>query len=351
MNAEQVERLFQAFEQADTSTTRKYGGTGLGLVISKRLVTLMNGANASDGGGHDAGEIGVYSQPGEGSRFWFRIPLMVGQEQAAETPKPINIHAALASRRGARILLAEDNMVNQEVALALLDEAGLQADVAANGAEALRLFQVTAYDLVLMDMQMPVLGGIEATRLIRAHEAAQGLPRVPIMAMTANAMQGDREACLAAGMDDYLSKPINQVELAAKLRLFAPQGAPANAAPVRNALPEAGRAVTPAPTFDYAAALAVMDAEIIDILAPAFLDHYQNELASLRAGIAAGDSAEVMRRAHGLKGTLAAFGAEPAMRRAAEIETLAKAEDLAGLPPLLHGLEEEVAKLVAVLRR
>jgi HPt (histidine-containing phosphotransfer) domain-containing protein len=126
MDAEQVERLFQAFEQADTSTTRKYGGSGLGLVISQRLIMLMGG----DG-------IFVDSQPGLGSRFWFRIPLLAGLEQAAETVQPIDVRAALARRRGARILLAEDNMANQEVALALLEEASLRADVAANGTDAL----------------------------------------------------------------------------------------------------------------------------------------------------------------------------------------------------------------------
>jgi PAS domain S-box-containing protein len=336
--ADKLDSIFEAFAQADASTTRQYGGTGLGLSISSRLVNLMGG------------QMSVDSEPGKGSTFQFT--LILGLDNAplaplAAAPAPPPPHQSFLD-----VLLVEDNPINQQLAIRLLEKWGHRVTLAVHGQEAVdRLCDGARYDLVLMDMQMPVLGGIEATRLIRAHEAAQGLPRVPIMAMTANAMQGDREACLAAGMDDYLSKPINQVELAAKLRLFAPQGAPANAAPVRNALPEAGRAVTPAPTFDYAAALAVMDAEIIDILAPAFLDHYQNELASLRAGIAAGDSAEVMRRAHGLKGTLAAFGAEPAMRRAAEIETLAKAEDLAGLPPLLHGLEEEVAKLVAVLRR
>jgi len=473
--AEKLDSIFEAFSQADASTTRQYGGTGLGLSISSRLVDLM--------GGH----MSVDSVVGKGSTFQFTLtlglddqpvaplatellagkqvlvvddnavnreiflrqltrwgmqavaassgeeaqtlcggsdchpdlvlldqhmPEMDGltlaawlrtQAQLQATPmlilssgplkddaerarnlqlrgfltKPITdidlltaikralgvADGALAPNRAAptrpaaeervlNVLLVEDNPINQQLAIRLLEKWGHHVTLAVHGQEAVdRLCGGARYDLVLMDMQMPVLGGVEATRLIRAHEVAQGLSRVPIMAMTANAMQGDREACLAAGMDDYLSKPINQVELAAKLRLFAPQGAPVNAAPTRDALPEAGRAVPPAPTFDYAAALAVMDAEIVEIIAPAFLDHYQNELASLRTGIAAGDSAEAMRRAHGLKGTLAAFGAEPAMRRAAEIEALAKVEDLTGLPPLLHGLEEEVAKLVATLRR
>jgi len=467
--ADKLDSIFEAFSQADASTTREYGGTGLGLSISSRLVELM--------GGH----MSVDSELGKGSTFQFTLVLGVDntpttplateqlagkqvlvvddnavnreiflrqltrwgmqavaassgaeaqtlcgrhecqpdlvlldqhmpemdgitlarwlreQPQLKTTPmlilssgplkddaeraralqlrgyltKPITdidllaavkralglAEATTAPRRLAMpeptaanasldVLLVEDNPINQQLAIRLLEKWGHKVTLAVHGQEAVnRMCGGECYDLVLMDMQMPVMGGIDATRLIRAHETEHGKTRVPIMAMTANAMQGDRELCLAAGMDDYLSKPINQVELAAKLRMFAAGAAGPNATP------EAGFAVPPAPTFDYAAALVAMDAEIIEILVPAFMEHYENELASLRASIAAGDSAEAMRRAHGLKGTLAAFGAQPAERRAAEIEVLAKADDLAALPPLLNNLEDEVTKLVAVLQR
>jgi two-component system, sensor histidine kinase and response regulator len=188
-----------------------------------------------------------------------------------------------------------------------------------------------------MDMQMPVMGGVDATRAIRRLEAAQNLPRMPIIAMTANAMQGDREACLAAGMDDYVSKPINQAELAQKLHTFAPQASVG--------------AVLSAPTFDYDSAIDAMDQEIIEILIPVFLDHYPRELDALHDAIATGNAEETRRHAHSLKGTLASFGARPAEQKAAEIEMLAKAGDLINLESLFGSLVGETGQLAETLRR
>ena len=199
--------VFDAFAQADGSAARRFSGTGLGLAICKQLVDLMGGS------------IGVRSRLGQGSMFWFELPLpeavAAGTEvslatSGAELP-------AVGGSVSARVLVVEDNEINQEVVASMLQLWGYQFDIAENGEQGLRMFKA-GYDVILMDCQMPVMDGFEATRLIREREAqtssdAAGVLPVPIIAVTANAMAGDRERCLAAGMDDYLAKPFKQEEL------------------------------------------------------------------------------------------------------------------------------------------
>ncbi len=204
IDPEVLPTLFKPFTQADISTTRKYGGTGLGLTISRELVKAMGG------------EIEVESTLGEGARFWFRIPLPIAEESDAnlEVPAtPVKESAEVSSTpvKSAHILLVEDNRVNQMVAKKILETMGLHVTTAANGAEALE-HQGNSYDLIFMDMQMPVMDGYEATRKIRESESGTGQHRT-IVAMTANAMAGDRQRCLEAGMDDYISKPLKVDEL------------------------------------------------------------------------------------------------------------------------------------------
>ncbi|MEI6491809.1 MAG: ATP-binding protein [Verrucomicrobiota bacterium] len=204
--------IFQKFTQVDASTSRHFGGSGLGLAISKQLVQLMDG------------EIGVSSAVGQGSEFWFTAcfaaclrvqPLPVGPS----IPEPVDPRPHW---QGVRVLVAEDNAINQKVAMGFLKKLSLQVDVVSNGVEAIRALTSTPYALVLMDVQMPEMGGLEATRLIRSEHSPVLNPRIPIIAMTANAMLEDQQICLDAGMDDYISKPVSPRSLVTILEKWLP---------------------------------------------------------------------------------------------------------------------------------
>jgi two-component system, sensor histidine kinase len=212
-------RLFQSFTQSDSSITRKYGGTGLGLAIVRRLCQLMGG------------DCGVRSELGRGSTFWFSLALK--RDRQDRPTQATGLFQVLRPRRvgaggapGLHVLLVEDNLINQEVALGMLELLGARTSVADNGQQALEMLSLPhEYDLVLMDCQMPEMDGLEATRRTRAHERASG-SHVPIVALTANAMVGDREQCLQAGMDDFLSKPFQLRDLAAAINRWCPQQLP-----------------------------------------------------------------------------------------------------------------------------
>ncbi len=206
LTPEGIGKLFQSFSQADSSTTRKYGGTGLGLVISKRLAEIMGGTMGVESAG-----------AGQGSTFRFHIKAeaVAVEATAAKSTGKTGIDPQMAARHPLKILLAEDNVVNQKLAMRLLQQMGYRADLASNGIEAIECVARQTYDVVLMDVQMPEMDGLEASRQITSKWKAHERPR--IVAMTANAMQGDREACLAAGMDDYVTKPIRVDALAAAL--------------------------------------------------------------------------------------------------------------------------------------
>jgi signal transduction histidine kinase/CheY-like chemotaxis protein len=222
LTPEQQGKLFQAFTQADRSTTRRFGGTGLGLSIAKRLAELMGGS------------IGVESRMGEGTTFWFTVRMGLGVARTdsprLKVVKPVHEIAgarSLFNGRAGQILVADDNVTNQQIAVGILKKLGLRAAAVDNGAEALNALKNDKYDLVLMDIQMPVMDGLEATRQIRELFGAS----LPVIAMSASAMAGDRDDCTEAGMNDFVSKPVAPRELASVLTKWLPkdqeQAAPA----------------------------------------------------------------------------------------------------------------------------
>ncbi len=208
-------QLFERFTQEDNSTTREFGGTGLGLSICRQLVMLMEG------------DIGVESRVGEGSCFWFRINLEEQREPSAVPQSEMLQSEVLQSEAdqeeltfpGARALLVEDNHLNQQVAMFSLEDAGIHVDIAENGEEALRKLADNPYDIVLMDCHMPVMDGYEATRRLRQ---TPGMEKLPVVALTANAIEGEKEKCLAAGMNDYVAKPFEHEDLMAKFLKYLP---------------------------------------------------------------------------------------------------------------------------------
>src|SRR5690606_20725952 len=194
------ERLFKPFTQADSSTRRKYGGTGLGLAISKRLAEMMGG------------DIQIESADGEGSTFHFTALLESSMQQEEYALDSTPTESEINEIGTQRILVVEDNSGNQKLILGMLKNLGLSADTASNGIEAVDLYSRNSYSLIFMDCQMPEMDGFEATREIRAKEDRTG-NRTPIIALTAMALKGDKDQCLAAGMDDYLPKPLEHKAL------------------------------------------------------------------------------------------------------------------------------------------
>ncbi|MGH9667006.1 MAG: response regulator, partial [Bryobacteraceae bacterium] len=330
----------------------------LGLSISARLVEMMGG------------QLRCVSEPGRGSTFSFAADFGLAKAPV-ETEAGAGALTVPAGRlRCLRVLVAEDNSMNQEVVLTLLRREGHAATLAQNGREALDLLETDSFDIVLMDVQMPELDGLSATAAIRERERAHG-GRIPIVAMTAHAMTGDRERCLAAGMDAYVSKPIHREELLRTMQNIAgaPRG-PAGASPEPERLarqggqraPLSGRAQDPKPAprefalqkarqLDETVALSRMggDRELLLEIARLFLEDYPNLLAAIQHAISGGDASALEHGAHTLKGSVANFGAAESVEAALRLEMMGRDGALQDSSDAFRRLESALARLRAEL--
>jgi len=322
LTRDQVGKLFDPFSQADESITRKYGGTGLGLAICQQLVTLMNG------------RMWVESELGAGSRFGFTVLLRSVDPVADPLPSvvavgnaTVEVAAGPPDLSGTRILLAEDNPINRQIALTYLQDAKVITDMAEDGEIALGMLETVDYDLVLMDLQMPNLDGLSAAARIRQHARHANLP---IIALTAHALAGDRERCLAAGMNDYVTKPLDPAALYGKLLRWLP---PRTAAPVRAAatrLPDEARPVLPAcPGVDLNEGLRRLNFKYDRylVLLANFRESHLRTMDDIRAALAEGNLTEVHRLAHSLKSVGAYVGATRLADVAAQLEAACLVED------------------------
>jgi CheY-like chemotaxis protein/HPt (histidine-containing phosphotransfer) domain-containing protein len=336
IDARTLSRLFQPFVQADNSTARRYGGTGLGLTISAQLVEMMGGT------------IGATSEPERGSTFWFELPLATA-EQGEEPDEPLDaiVRAGRRDPTGTLtdaaplILVAEDSQVNQLLAVRLLDQCGYRVEVVNDGNEALRAVQQTDYAAVLMDCQMPELDGYQATQEIRRRE--NGGSHLPIIAMTAHSMAGDREKCLAAGMDDYVSKPIRlQVLISALGRWVPVEHQPERLDGASSARPSGengGSEVLDRTVLDELHVLGPVDArEVVEL----YFRDCAAQIPLLAAAAASGDGDAVAALAHRLKGASLTVGAALVSSIAAELEARGRAGDLTLAKQLVGMLKREV---------
>ena len=333
--------IFEPFTQADSSATRKYEGTGLGLTISAQLADLLGG------------RLWAESELGEGSSFHVtarvavRLDAIQEAVAAASAPVELSPRSLTPTIRPLRILLAEDNAVNQLVASLTLQKQGHTVTVAGNGREALDTLATGEFDLVLMDLQMPELDGLEATSILRQRESGTGR-HIPVVALTAHAMTGDRERCLAAGMDGYLTKPISADELRralADLKLAVPAG------PTMHPLETANADSLGDPALDRRAFQARVghSMEAARGVTAIFVEDWPRLREKLHAALASADPAALGQVVHSLKGTLGSLAARESLETTRRLEALSQTGDLVPAASLVTELEQQVERLQAAL--
>ena len=345
------EHIFDYFSQADSSTTRKYGGTGLGLAIAKELCSLMNGT------------IGVKSRDGGGASFWFEVELPGQEKKEVGTDALADRSSSLPATEkpekwaeGIRVLLAEDNVVNQELAKEMLCSLGCSVDVAADGRRALEAWSESTYDLILMDCQMPEMDGYQVTRLIRGKEDSG--THIPIIALTAHALQGDRERCTDAGMDDYLSKPFSQVELSRVLKTWSNQPGVAleeasqgsGEPPSEEASP--GRGFVDQKAWDQIRALdRDGSAGILNKVLKIYLDDSPRLVDQVSEAISTGDPDGLRLSAHSLKSSSAQIGALRLSELCRKLEALGRGASTSGADGLWEELKIEYTGVADTLKQ
>ncbi|MBU1364870.1 MAG: EAL domain-containing protein [Gammaproteobacteria bacterium] len=318
--------IFDSFTQADTSTTRRYGGSGLGLSICKQVVHLLGG------------EIGVEGRPGQGSLFWFTIPCITGRPIASLRPE-----AEAPALSGLRILIAEDNVTNQLVAAGMLRLIGCSSAIARNGKEAVSMWQDGDWDLILMDCSMPEMDGFQATAAIRQLEAGRG-KHIPIFAMTANTLPADIERCKASGMDDHLPKPLTLNTLTTRLEHWL------NWQPGKALIPQTA-VDTSSQSLDCGVVTRLRDilgSSIGEAVRP-FLEDMPGYLSELETAIADGNAATLHQVTHVIKGAASNLGAIALAGVAREMELRAEASDFSETNELLQRLRTEFALVEPIL--
>jgi len=331
--------IFEAFSQADTSTTREYGGTGLGLTIASRLVGLMGGS------------IAVESEMDKGSAFRFTINVGLNLDQSRSAPGPACPPVQAFPKPSARpraamsILVAEDNPVNQKLAVRLLEKLGHRVHLVENGEAAVEAVKSQLFDAVLMDLQMPVMGGLAAVAAIREWEKDRGI-HVPVIAMTAHAMQGDRERCLEGGMDGYVSKPIDINALVAALQSIVPS---ANDAVSPPAPAPAQQAPEQAVNLEVLLQRLDNDRALLCDLIGVFMSECPKCIADMEAAVQAKSSVDIHRSAHRFKGSVGSLAAEHAAALALALESAGRSGDVAEAEKVFIELKEETERLLPQL--